>query len=873
MKSFLTLPSAPHVICFQRPASKKAFIEFHKRLRYSICFFLVLLCFVRAHATTKTSTGSGNWSSASSWSPSGVPANGDAVIIQSGHTIIVNGNTNDLLSLTVNGTLTIGNNNTNRTVTVTGNVIVGSSGIFNTAGNGDNELYIGGDLTNTGVFDMNIGSATADVMFNGSANQSITGTGSTTDFYSMVIDNSGAANNNIVEVMPSNFTAAADFLTLTDGILKMSGSYAFSNTFFNSSTPTINSDEGIWLNNSNVTITAQNGSLTLSGIIKITSGTFNIGTSSDRSLVYNSGAIVTVLGGNLNIAGALKGNTVSSTLSYTQTSGTVTVNTVNNTSSFGSFDIRATGSSFTMSGGSIILQNAVIALIEDYINNASTSVVTGGTIQFGNSSTPSSSVYWMSSAGSFYNLYINATNSPTVRLKSNITVLNDLTFGSTLDAGTYGFNITLGHDWTNNGSFTQGSATVTFNGTTSQQIGGSTATTFNNLTVNKSSGGVTLNKATTIQGAGTFTAGILTSTSTNLLIFTDNATTSGANNGSTPSFVDGPVRKIGNDAFTFPTGKSTVGYMLCGISAPSSTTDAFTAEYKRSAASTLGPITASGLVRVSGCEYWQLDRTTGSSTVNVTLSWNGLSPCTASAYVSTLADLTIAHFNGASWDTKGVNSYTGNASAGTITRNGVSVFSPFSIGSTISITNPLPIKFTNVKAYAVGNDNKIEWTNMTEENILNYEVERSVNGTSFNTILNVLPKTNNDQENNYSQTDENILDGINYYRVKAVQTDGTYEYSTIVKVIRSATKERNLSVYPNPVSTKQFTLQLNNYQRGVYSIQLVNNNGQQLMTKTIQHNGGSVSVSLEKPSTVQPGIYILQVKGESSVENRKLIIK
>ncbi|MBK6527035.1 MAG: hypothetical protein IPG07_16700 [Crocinitomicaceae bacterium] len=51
----------------------------------------------------------------------------------------------------------------------------------------------------------------------------------------------------------------------------------------------------------------------------------------------------------------------------------------------------------------------------------------------------------------------------------------------------------------------------------------------------------------------TFNKGILVSSGTNLLILGDNVTAVSA---SDSSFVDGPVRKIGNDAFTFPIGKN-----------------------------------------------------------------------------------------------------------------------------------------------------------------------------------------------------------------------------------------------------------------------------------------------------------------------------
>lgn len=70
-------------------------------------FVLMLGTASSIFAVTKTSTGSGNWNTAGTWSPSGVPANGDAVIIATGHNVTLNVNTTNLLSITINagGTL------------------------------------------------------------------------------------------------------------------------------------------------------------------------------------------------------------------------------------------------------------------------------------------------------------------------------------------------------------------------------------------------------------------------------------------------------------------------------------------------------------------------------------------------------------------------------------------------------------------------------------------------------------------------------------------------------------------------------------------------------------------------------------------------
>jgi hypothetical protein len=74
-----------------------------------------LLLYLQVFCATKKSTGSGNWSTGASWSAVGVPLCGDSIIIQSGHSILVNSNQNYLgcgsrMVVVVQGTLNFDNN-------------------------------------------------------------------------------------------------------------------------------------------------------------------------------------------------------------------------------------------------------------------------------------------------------------------------------------------------------------------------------------------------------------------------------------------------------------------------------------------------------------------------------------------------------------------------------------------------------------------------------------------------------------------------------------------------------------------------------------------------------------------------------------------
>jgi hypothetical protein len=96
---------------------------------------------------------------------------------------------------------------------------------------------------------------------------------------------------------------------------------------------------------------------------------------------------------------------------------------------------------------------------------------------------------------------------------------------------------------------------------------------FNYLRLEKTGGAsVSLECAIGIINELTFTSGYIISSNNNLLIFNDNALAIGA---TATSFTNGPVKKIGNDAFVFPVGKPELvgpaggGYRFMGISAPS----------------------------------------------------------------------------------------------------------------------------------------------------------------------------------------------------------------------------------------------------------------------------------------------------------------
>lgn len=848
----------------------------------SIGFIFLLISNMAVGQSTgdyRTNAASLNWNAASNWqrwngsawitNPSqGYPGQNTGtgtVTILNGHSVTLNVSPPENIgSLVVgggtSGSLTIGNNNTNRSLDVSGNVTVSNNATLISAGNGGNDLNIAGSLINNGTFDLRIGSATTDVTFNGSSNQTVSGTGATTDFNGITINNTGAASNNIVELMPSNLTASGGFLTLTSGIIKMSGTYTFSNTFFSTASPIINSDEGIWLNNSNVTVTGQNGDTELSGLLRVSAGTYNIGVSADYWLYYNSGAVITIDGGAFNVSGALFGNTTSSTVTYSQSNGIVTVCTAGNAYSIPSFGIQATGSSFTMSGGLIIVQNAATSF-DDYINNATTSSVTGGTIQFGNASTPSSSLFYMRSTPAFYNLQVNSVNNPSVRLFTATTYLNDLTIGGVLDAATNNVNITINRNWINNGSFLPGTATVTFNSTTqAQSIGGSANTTFYNLTnSNTNATGLSISRDVTVSNTLSLSSssnGKLSIGANNLTIGSGGSIT-GANSSryivaAPTTTTNGRLRQnnLAASARVFPIG--TASNYLPATVTPSSAGSDFSISVFRGTTINGNPSgTAFGSRAHQADAIWQIDRASGSSNAHIRLDWATNSIEGSSFTGLANSGIGIWRFTGSNWlliPTPTVFSIDNSANYAATASTTMSSFGtagtgyPYLVGN----INVLPSALKSFSASKANTGNQLTWEVENADQFQLFDLQESSNGIDFTYKSSVAPGS----ASRYSYLDAGSFAATKYYRLKLTDRQKNVTFSHVVSI--GGKKDTKIVLLQNPV---QYQLNFRHPEAVNAQYSIVDLSGRIMLQGVVSKHAVISSVNT---STLNNGAYVLR---------------
>jgi type IX secretion system substrate protein len=166
----------------------------------------------------------------------------------------------------------------------------------------------------------------------------------------------------------------------------------------------------------------------------------------------------------------------------------------------------------------------------------------------------------------------------------------------------------------------------------------------------------------------------------------------------------------------------------------------------------------------------------------------------------------------------------------------------------------LPLQFLQVNSRIIEDHSFILWSIADDTEIDYYEVEESNTGSVFHNLKSISSQQNN-FKTDYVVEDNSLNIGNNYYRVKAVATNGDIIYSKILKMPYGKI-DNTLFVYPNPVK-QTLKVQLHSLLKGYYKLHIYNNAGQEIYNRAINHDGLDKTITVQLPSHLQKGIYRL----------------
>jgi len=172
----------------------------------------------------------------------------------------------------------------------------------------------------------------------------------------------------------------------------------------------------------------------------------------------------------------------------------------------------------------------------------------------------------------------------------------------------------------------------------------------------------------------------------------------------------------------------------------------------------------------------------------------------------------------------------------------------------------VPITLLNFKGEKQGAINKLEWTTSTEINSAGFALERSADGMNFSQLVYVASKAVNGNSNSqliYSFNDVKPLLGNGYYRLKQMDRDGKYSYSSIMLLKGNKPTALTISsIYPNP-SVRELNLVLLSPMADDVRIVVTDITGKVLMQKAVAVAQGDNKVQLNVQSLSQ-GTYIVK---------------
>ncbi|HKH61149.1 MAG TPA: hypothetical protein VKA49_09980, partial [Flavitalea sp.] len=183
-------------------------------------------------------------------------------------------------------------------------------------------------------------------------------------------------------------------------------------------------------------------------------------------------------------------------------------------------------------------------------------------------------------------------------------------------------------------------------------------------------------------------------------------------------------------------------------------------------------------------------------------------------------------------------------------------FKPFFHSSTFTL---LPAKILSFTARSGGEINRLEWSASNENDIRTYIVEKSANGKTWAEIKTVY-RGSSAAINDYSVVDMEKNPGSTYYRLKQVNTRGSFTYSKIIQINNATLSQQ--SIVHNTVIRNTLNLQIYGTSRDEYTVEYYTMTGLKIKQDRLEIHPGFNSTSVQFPTQLAAGSYFLVVKNK-----------
>ncbi len=194
-------------------------------------------------------------------------------------------------------------------------------------------------------------------------------------------------------------------------------------------------------------------------------------------------------------------------------------------------------------------------------------------------------------------------------------------------------------------------------------------------------------------------------------------------------------------------------------------------------------------------------------------------------------------------------------------------FTGFSRFFLIDAATVLPITSLTFNAYESNNTAILQFTTATENNSKGFDVEKSLDGITFNKFAFIPGKGNSVTQSNYSLQDNNLTD-VQYYRLKQMDNDGKYSYSNVV-LVKGKSGKQHITFITNPFITELKVVMANKVAKNIV-IELLDATGKSVIKKNNMGNNTNFFI-LPLPGNIAKGIYFINITADGERYGTKLM--
>lgn len=236
-------------------------------------------------------------------------------------------------------------------------------------------------------------------------------------------------------------------------------------------------------------------------------------------------------------------------------------------------------------------------------------------------------------------------------------------------------------------------------------------------------------------------------------------------------------------------------------------------------------LTATYNISITGISYEAQRSASGAQTatirINGTTAFSG--SITDGSY-GTISNTNLSGFNNLTGSVTITVVNTAASGSGTNRMDNFSVFGTL-----------LPVTLIAFDATMIDGSAHLTFSTAGERNNAYYEIERSTDGSRFQTIGRVAGAVNTHYTSEYSFEDKHPLNGTNYYRLKQTDLDGRFAYSPVVVVLNML--QQRLRIQPMAGGTSvRVSLAQGTFSEGIYEV---------FDSRGLLMTGGAISVESE----------------------------